>query len=318
MQATPLNSPAAALRLDDTAARPRSSKPGIETQARAGADGVPAGQPEALAVQARQLGKRFGANQILDRLDLDIAPGEFVALLGRSGSGKTTLLRALAGLDGISSGTLQVPPARAAVFQEPRLMPWKRAWRNITLGLRGGDGRARAAQALAEVGLAHRENAWPSTLSGGEAQRVALARALVREPQLLLLDEPFAALDALTRIRMHQLILALWRKHRPAVLLVTHDVDEAVLLADRVLVLERGRIVADIAIDQARPRSAERRSFQQVRTRLLELLGVEIEAAEPEHEHEQEEELNAPGAGPAVRRQGATLNARLSRGRLPA
>jgi sulfonate transport system ATP-binding protein len=229
-------------------------------------------------VQARQLSKRFGANTILDNLNLDIRAGEFVALLGRSGSGKTTLLRALAGLDRISSGTLDVPQARAAVFQEPRLMPWKRAWRNVTLGLKIDQPRERARAALAEVGLAHREHAWPATLSGGEAQRVALARALVREPQLLLLDEPFAALDALTRIRMHQLILSLWRQHRPSVLLVTHDVDEAVLLADRVLVLEKGSIAADIAITQQRPRSAESPQFQKVRAQLLQLLGVEIEA----------------------------------------
>jgi sulfonate transport system ATP-binding protein len=238
-------------------------------------------QAAGAAVRARQLSKCFGANVILAQLDLDIRPGEFVALLGRSGSGKTTLLRALAGLDQISSGTLDVPQARAAVFQEPRLMPWKRAWRNVTLGLNIAQPRERARLALQEVGLAHRENAWPATLSGGEAQRVALARALVREPQLLLLDEPFAALDALTRIRMHQLILALWRQHRPSVLLVTHDVDEAVLLADRVLVLDQGRIVADIAITQERPRSAERRQFQQVRAQLLELLGVEIDALAP-------------------------------------
>ncbi|CDG82351.1 ABC transporter ATP-binding protein [Janthinobacterium agaricidamnosum] len=236
--------------------------------------------PPGSAVKGRQLSKRFGDNLILDQLNLDIRAGEFVALLGRSGSGKTTLLRALAGLDQISSGTLDVPQARAAVFQEPRLMPWKRAWRNVTLGLKIDQPRERARQALTEVGLAHRENAWPATLSGGEAQRVALARALVREPQLLLLDEPFAALDALTRIRMHQLILALWRQHRPSVLLVTHDVDEAILLADRVLVLDRGRIAADIAITQPRPRSAERPQFQQVRARLLELLGVELEAPE--------------------------------------
>ncbi|MRX10599.1 ATP-binding cassette domain-containing protein [Pseudoduganella sp. FT25W] len=228
-------------------------------------------------VQARQLSKRFGANTILDNLDLEIRAGEFVALLGRSGSGKTTLLRALAGLDRISSGTLDVPQARAAVFQEPRLMPWKRAWRNVTLGLKIDQPRERARAALEEVGLAHRENAWPATLSGGEAQRVALARALVREPQLLLLDEPFAALDALTRIRMHQLILSLWRQHRPSVLLVTHDVDEAVLLADRVLVLERGRIAADIAITQQRPRSADAPQFQKVRAQLLQLLGVELD-----------------------------------------
>ncbi|MBB3213457.1 sulfonate transport system ATP-binding protein [Herbaspirillum sp. Sphag1AN] len=229
------------------------------------------------AVRLRQVSKRFGSNTILDRLDVAIEPGEFIALLGRSGSGKTTLLRALAGLDQISAGQLQVPAARAAVFQEPRLMPWKRAWRNVTMGLRVTNARERARQALTEVGLAHRENAWPATLSGGEAQRVALARALVREPQLLLLDEPFAALDALTRLRMHQLILSLWRVHQPAVLLVTHDVDEAVLLADRVLVLEHGRIAVDIRIEQLRPRSADNPVFQQVRTQLLQLLGVELE-----------------------------------------
>ena len=251
-------------------------------------------QAAGVAVRARQLSKCFGANVILDQLDLDIRPGEFVALLGRSGSGKTTLLRALAGLDQISSGSLDVPQARAAVFQEPRLMPWKRAWRNVTLGLNIAQPRERARLALQEVGLAHRENAWPATLSGGEAQRVALARALVREPQLLLLDEPFAALDALTRIRMHQLILALWRQHRPSVLLVTHDVDEAVLLADRVLVLDQGRIAADIAITQERPRSAERRQFQQVRAQLLELLGVEIDALAPAVA----EPLDAPAHAP--------------------
>ncbi len=240
--------------------------------------------PPRTPVQARLLTKRFGPNVILDQLNLDIRAGEFVALLGRSGSGKTTLLRALAGLDRITSGTLDVPQARAAVFQEPRLMPWKRAWRNVTLGLKIDQPRERARRALAEVGLDHRENAWPATLSGGEAQRVALARALVREPQLLLLDEPFAALDALTRIRMHQLILALWRQHRPSVLLVTHDVDEAVLLADRVLVLEKGRIVSDIAITQQRPRSAERPEFQRVRAQLLQLLGVETDAPVPAQE----------------------------------
>jgi len=268
MQTIPLDLPGAHLRND---VRNEGVRPQVQT--------VPTQVPTDTQVRARQLTKRFGDNTILDQLDLDIRPGEFVALLGRSGSGKTTLLRALAGLDRITSGTLDVPQARAAVFQEPRLMPWKRAWRNVTLGLNIDQPRERANQALAEVGLAHRENAWPATLSGGEAQRVALARALVRAPKLLLRDDPFAALDALTRIRMHQLILALWREHRPSVLFLTHDVDEAVLQADRVLVLEKGRIVSDIAITQPRPRSAERPEFQRVRAQLLQLLGVEIEAA---------------------------------------
>ena len=227
------------------------------------------------AVSVRQAVRQFGGQRILDGLDLEIGAGQFVALLGRSGSGKTTLLRALAGLDRIDGGQLQVPEARAAVFQEPRLMPWKRAWRNVSLGLRGANPEARAQAAMAEVGLQHRLLAWPGTLSGGEAQRVALARALVREPKLLLLDEPFAALDALTRIRMQQLVLELWRKHEPAVLLVTHDVDEAVLLADRVLVLDQGRIVEDLHIAQPRPREIATRRLQEIRRHLLGLLGVE-------------------------------------------
>lgn len=227
------------------------------------------------AVQVRQAVRQFGEQRILDGLDLEIGAGQFVALLGRSGSGKTTLLRALAGLDRIDDGQLEVPEARAAVFQEPRLMPWKRAWRNVTLGLRKAEPRERAEAALTEVGLGHRLNAWPHTLSGGEAQRVALARALVREPQLLLLDEPFAALDALTRIRMHELVIQLWRRHAPAVLLVTHDVDEAILLADRVLVLDQGRIAEDLQIRQPRPREIASSSFQDTRRRLLALLGVE-------------------------------------------
>ncbi|MCF5282469.1 ATP-binding cassette domain-containing protein, partial [Pseudomonas syringae] len=151
--------------------------------------------------------------------------------------------------------------------------------KNVVLGLRINDAKARAEAALTEVGLAHRLNAFPATLSGGEAQRVALARGLVREPKLLLLDEPFAALDALTRIRMHQLIIDLWRKHTPAVLLVTHDVDEAILLADRVIVLADGRIADDIRVDLPRQRDSGQAGFQLIRSRLLGLLGVKVHAA---------------------------------------
>jgi sulfonate transport system ATP-binding protein len=166
------------------------------------------------------------------------------------------------------------------VFQEPRLLPWKRVWHNVALGLQGGDARRRAEAALAEVGLAHRSDVWPGTLSGGEAQRAALARALVREPRLLLLDEPFASLDALTRLRMHDLVLNLWGTHAPAVLIVTHDVDEAISLADRVLVLEGGRIAAEEHIDLRRPRDVGA-SFQAIRRRLLGHLGVEQGGAPP-------------------------------------
>jgi sulfonate transport system ATP-binding protein len=232
----------------------------------------------ASAVKVRGLGKKFGDRRVLDRIDLDIEPGEFVALLGRSGSGKSTLLRILAGLDTDVEGAVDVPGTISVAFQQPRLLPWRRVWRNISLGLRGVDGRAVAEKALAEVRLTDHVDAWPLTLSGGEAQRVSLARALVREPDVLLLDEPFGALDALTRLAMHHLVDQLWREHRPAVLLVTHDVDEALLLADRILVLDEGRIVAEHRVRLARPR--RRASFTDLRTEVLSDLGVnDVEAA---------------------------------------
>ena len=226
-----------------------------------------------LAARLRGFTRRFGNTLVIDGLDLDIAEGEFVALLGRSGSGKTTLLRTLAGLDAVDGQDVTVPTSRAVVFQDARLMPWKPVWRNVALGLRGEDVRSRAEAALHEVGLAHRQDAWPLTLSGGEAQRTALARALVREPKLLLLDEPFAALDALTRMKMHGLVLSLWRRHRPAVMMVTHDVDEAMALADRVLVLDHGRIVAEERITAERGKRTV--AIRPLRSRLLRHLGVE-------------------------------------------
>lgn len=232
-------------------------------------------------VRLRNFTRRIGTNTILAGLDLDIAAGEFVALLGRSGSGKTTLLRTVAGLDSAEGQDVTVPETRAVVFQDARLLPWKKVWRNVALGLKARDARQRAEAALAEVGLGHRLDAWPLTLSGGEAQRVALARALVREPELLLLDEPFAALDALTRLRMHELVLALWRHHRPAVLMVTHDVDEAIALADRVVLLDPGaesspgsggRIILHERITA--PRGSERAAIAApLRQRLLDALG---------------------------------------------
>jgi sulfonate transport system ATP-binding protein len=221
----------------------------------------------------RDLTLGFGDVSVLRGLDLDIAPGEFVALLGRSGSGKTTLLRVLAGLERRATGTVDLPGKSAVVFQEPRLLPWKRVWENVALGL-DRDARARAEAALGEVELRARSEAWPLTLSGGEAQRAGLARALVREPSVLLLDEPFASIDALTRLKMHELVLALWKAHGPSVLLVTHDVDEALLLADRAVVLEAGRIAAQITIDASRPRDPSAPSFAAKRRQLLALLGV--------------------------------------------
>ncbi|OLT12555.1 sulfonate ABC transporter ATP-binding protein [Pseudonocardia sp. CNS-139] len=229
------------------------------------------------AVRTRGLTRGFGGRIVLDDIDLEIGPGEFVALLGRSGSGKSTLLRALAELDdGVAgSGELAVPAERAVVFQDSRLLPWARVLDNVVLGLDGAGAREKGRAALAEVGLAGRERAWPNELSGGEQQRVALARSLVREPALLLADEPFGALDALTRIKMHALLRELYDRHRPAVLLVTHDVEEAVTLADRVIVLDAGRPAVDREIGLPRPRHTGDPEFVAHRAHLLAALGVE-------------------------------------------
>jgi sulfonate transport system ATP-binding protein len=218
---------------------------------------------------------------VLSGIDLDLADGEVVALLGASGSGKSTLLRALAGQDPGADGHVVVPRERAVAFQDHRLLPWKRVWRNVLIGVPRGT-RADAIAALEEVGIADRANAWPGTLSGGEAQRAALARAFIRGPRLLLLDEPFGALDALTRLRMHGLLRELCQRHHPATLLVTHDVDEAVALADRILVIHDGGISFDHRFESEQP---DRRGPEALalRARLLGELGV----AEPTPIHQE-------------------------------
>jgi sulfonate transport system ATP-binding protein len=235
-----------------------------------------AANPGGLSAKVTNLTRRFTDRKVLDGLDLDIPGGQFVALLGRSGSGKSTLLRALAGLDfGVAGeGGLAVPERVSVVFQDSRLLPWRRVLENVVLGLRAPDARQRGRAALAEVGLAGRERAWPTELSGGEQQRVSLARSLVTEPELLLADEPFGALDALTRIRMHGLLKQLCERHRPAVLLVTHDVDEAVVLADRVVVLDAGRIGLDLTLDLPGRRSPADPRYLEYRSLLLDALGV--------------------------------------------
>jgi sulfonate transport system ATP-binding protein len=224
-------------------------------------------------VRVEGLGKVFGERRVLDGLDLTVRPGEFVALLGRSGSGKSTLLRVLAGVDPEVSGHVAVEGRVSMAFQQPRLLPWRRVWVNIALGLEVDDPYEVALEALGEVYLADRADAWPRTLSGGEAQRVSLARALVRRPDLLLLDEPFGSLDALTRQSMHRLVRELWRRHRPSVLLVTHDVDEALALADRVLVLADGRIATSYPVPRDEP------DLPALRARVLSDLGVTIDEA---------------------------------------
>lgn len=229
-----------------------------------------------VAVRIRGLVRRFTQKGGLNGIDLDIRHGEFVALIGASGSGKSTLLRAVAGLDheADGEGTIEAPERIAVAFQDARLLPWKRVIDNVVLGLDGTETARRGRAALDEVGLAARERAWPHELSGGEQQRVALARSLVRRPVLLLADEPFGALDALTRLKMHDLLRRLAAAHRPATLMVTHDVGEAIALAERVLVLEDGRIAEDLAI--ALPETADRRreAVAALSDHLLARLGV--------------------------------------------
>ena len=242
--------------------------------ARAGEEPPTAGDMP--VVQVRGLTRGFEGRAVIESLDLAVAPGEFVALIGRSGSGKSTLLRAIAGLDVRSGDDVTVRGSAAIAFQDPRLLPWRRVLANVSLGLRTEDPVPDARRALGEVGLSERESDWPATLSGGESQRASLARALVRRPSLLLLDEPFSALDALTRMAMHDLLLRLWARHRPAVLMVTHDVDEAIALADRVVVLRGGRIAYETRVGAGRPRQRDDSRIWRLRGRLLGELGLEL------------------------------------------
>ena len=228
-------------------------------QARDGSDVPHRGLP----LTIRGLRKSFGSNEVLRGIDLQIPAGQFVAIVGRSGCGKSTLLRLIAGLEKIDAGSISFgeetrPEDVRVMFQEPRLLPWARVLSNVEVGLgrdRGSpDAQSRAASALAEVGLDEKRGDWPAVLSGGQKQRVALARALVSHPRILAFDEPLGALDALTRISMQRMLERVWRDQAFTAILVTHDVSEAVALADRVLVIEEGRIAHDIHVDIPRPR----------------------------------------------------------------
>jgi sulfonate transport system ATP-binding protein len=216
-----------------------------------------------LPLTIRGLRKSFGDNAVLRGIDLHIPAGQFVAIVGRSGCGKSTLLRLIAGLESIDAGTIGFgeetrPEDVRVMFQEPRLLPWARVLSNVEVGLgrdrASSDAQIRAQRALTEVGLDDKRSQWPAVLSGGQKQRVALARALVSHPRVLAFDEPLGALDALTRISMQRLLERVWRDQAFTAILVTHDVSEAVALADRVLVIENGRIAHDINVDIPRPR----------------------------------------------------------------
>lgn len=236
----------------------------------------------AAAFSFRGVGKKFGDKVVLDGIDLSVAAGLFLAIIGKSGCGKSTLLRLLAGLDRPTAGTLDHGAGRAdhsrtrIMFQEPRLLPWARVVDNVAVGLTGAPSatpvREQALSILSEVGLHDRAGEWPSVLSGGQRQRVALARALVGQPQILALDEPLGALDALTRIEMQQLLERIWLKQRFTAVLVTHDVAEAVALADRVIVIDQGRIALDLDVPLPRPRRHGAAELARLEGRILDQL----------------------------------------------
>jgi sulfonate transport system ATP-binding protein len=226
-------------------------------------------------------------------ISLQIQRGEIVAVIGGSGCGKSTLLRAICGLDPATSGTVALDGLRITaphekigmVFQEPRLLPWLSVADNVGFGLDGDPTalrREKVRHALARVGLLDKANAWPRELSGGQAQRVAIARALVPRPEVLLLDEPFSALDAFTRADLQDHLLALWEESRPTLMLVTHDVDEAVVLADRIIVMRPrpGRLFAEIAVDLTRPRDRTSQHFDHVKRRVMSALDRSLDRAD--------------------------------------
>jgi len=253
-------------------------------------------QDPAIGLRLAGITKSFGTRRVLDDLNLTIAPGTFVAVVGRSGCGKSTLLRVAAGLETVDTGRVEVIGPLAdpqdndrirIMFQDARLLPWKSVVDNVRLGLRPARSpatEARALEVLSQVGLADRARDWPAVLSGGQRQRVALARALAHRPGLLLLDEPLGALDALTRIEMQDLIETIWRQRSFSALLVTHDVEEAVTLADRVILIEDGRIALDVPVDLPRPRRRGDPAVAAVEGRVLDrVLGPRIGAGRRTH-----------------------------------
>lgn len=222
------------------------------------------------------IGKSFDGKEVLKKIDLQVNKGDFIAIVGKSGCGKSTLLRIIAGLEEISSGTLLVNGRKLKgrnqlakmMFQDGRLLPWKKVADNVGLGLKSEE-KKQIPTILKQVGLAERANVWPAVLSGGQKQRVALARALIHDPELLLLDEPLGALDALTRIEMHELIEDLWKEKQFTAILVTHDVEEAVALANRVILIEEGEIVMDLPVHLPYPRQRDNPLFSSLVSQIL-------------------------------------------------
>lgn len=238
--------------------------------------------PYGTSIRIRQIEKSFGSVPVLQDVDLSVRPGEFIAIVGRSGCGKSTLLRLIAGLDAPTQGQIDLDGqpvlglnvSTRIMFQDARLLPWRKVLDNVAIGL-SKPGRQRSQWALEQVGLGSRSQSWITQLSGGQRQRVALARALVSQPRLLLLDEPLGALDALTRLEMQQLIQTLWQEQQFTAILVTHDVEEAVFLADRVIVLNHGKVDLDLPISLPRPRNPGSAAFANLKTQILDrILGT--------------------------------------------
>lgn len=224
--------------------------------------------------------KAYGDHEVLDSLNFKVQRGEFIAIVGKSGCGKSTLLRLIAGLEKTTDGHVQMNGKSVSkqmdqikiMFQDGRLLPWKNVLANVNLGLKKSEWH-KGEELLNQVGLAERADAFPNVLSGGQRQRVALARALVHEPELLLLDEPLGALDALTRIEMHQLVETLWQEKKFTAILVTHDVEEAVALSNRVIIIEDGRIGLVQSISLPYPRERDHpvfvRTVNKIRNHIL-------------------------------------------------
>ena len=254
---------------------------------------------EQFHIQLKCLKKSYKDTNVLDQLSLNIRKGEFVAIVGKSGCGKSTLLRLLSGLEKPSDGQIlfehepltSINRQACMMFQDGRLLPWKRVLENVELGLKGSH-REEAMTVLKQVGLEQRIHEWPAKLSGGQKQRVALARALMHKPSLLLLDEPLGALDAFTRLEMQSLIENIWQKHGFTALLVTHDVEEAVTLADRVILLQDGIIAQDVAIPLPRPRQRDHATFTSTVNQILKQILDEPNPSVPDRPEETSYQLN--------------------------
>ena len=239
-----------------------------------------------MSLELRNISRTFADKTVVKDVSFTAKPGEIIGILGTSGCGKSTILRAISGLDNEYDGeisingkkTKQVHDETGFIFQEPRLLPWLTVIENITFGLSGKkrDKVSRAEQYLKNVGLSDCEHLYPRQLSGGMAQRVAIARALVTSPEILLLDEPFSALDAFTKMQLQDLLLDIWKMYQSTMVLVTHDVDEAIYLCDRIIILrgQPGEIALEITIEEQRPRQRGSLALAELKTTILESLDL--------------------------------------------